>query len=223
MRYILFLFLILINIYYKFSRQINCPQYKCSMRGMTDNKCFSSIEEFLDGEMKTTIYLSKCSKEEKCSQTSWDPTIVNWSGNIRKSFGGEKCQSDADCYSQACDSHNFCQDKKVNEKCSNDKQCCKECVCIFDPTKGETSNEKICRPLVKLGEKCILDESDSSGLHSNCPIFSVCSNFLSTPDAKNGICVEQNSLELGENATNFHACKGNNIILLVDGYYVCSK
>lgn len=31
----------------------------------------------------------------------------------------EKCQSDADCYSQACDSHNFCQDKKVNEKCSN--------------------------------------------------------------------------------------------------------
>ena len=60
-------------------------------------------------------------------------------------------------------------------------------------------------------------------MHSNCPIFSVCSNFLSTPDAKNGVCVEQNSLEIGTNTTNFHACKGNNIILLKDGYYVCSN
>ena len=215
--------IILKNIINIFSRQINCPMFKCSMKGMTDNKCFSSIEEYNDGELKSTIYLSKCKNEEKCSQTSWDPSIGICSNNIRKSFGGEKCQSDADCYSQACDSHNFCQDKKVNEKCSNDKQCCKECVCIFDPTNGETANEKICRPLVKLGDKCILDESDKSGLHSNCPIFSVCTNFDSIPEAKNGVCVEQNSLEIGENSTNFHACKGNNIILLADGYYVCSN
>ena len=218
-----FLLILLIFIFYIFCDQIDCPIFKCSMKGMTDNKCFSSIEEYIDGEQKTTIYLNQCSKNEKCSQTSWDPSIGICSDNIRKSFGGEKCQSDADCYSQACDSHNFCQDKKVNEKCSNDKQCCKECVCIFDPSIGETSKDKTCRALVKLGDKCILDETEKSGLHSNCPIFSVCSNNLSTPDAINGICVEQNSLEIGENATNFHACKGNNIILLAEGYYVCSN
>lgn len=67
------------------------------------------------------------------------------------------------------------------------------------------------------------DETEKSGLYSNCPIFSVCSNNLSTPDAINGIYAEQNSLEIGENATNFHACKGSNIILLADGYYVCSN
>lgn len=223
MKRLYFLIILLDNIYYIFFRQINCPIFKCSMKGMTDNKCFSSIEEYTDGETKSTIYLSQCSKDEKCSQISWDPTIGICSNNIRKSFGGEKCQSDADCYSQACDSHNFCQDKKINEKCSNDRQCCKECVCIFDPTNGETANEKTCRPLVKLGDKCILDETDKSGLHSNCPIFSVCTNFFSNPDATNGICVEQNSLEIGTNATNFHACKGNNIILLIDGYYVCSN
>ena len=50
----------------------------------------------------------------------------------------------------------------------------------------------------------------------------MCSNFLSTPDAASGVCVEQNSLEIGKNATKFHTCKGNNIILLKDGYYVCS-
>ena len=50
----------------------------------------------------------------------------------------------------------------------------------------------------------------------------MCSNFLSTPDAASGVCVEQNSLEMGKNATNFHICKGNNIILLKDGYYICS-
>ena len=138
---------------------------------MTDNKCFSTIEEYIDGEAKTTIYLSQCSKSEKCSQTSWDPSIGICSHNIRKSFGGEKCQSDADCYSQACDSHNFCQDKKVNEKCTNDKQCCKECVCIFDPSNGETSSDKTCRSLVNLGDKCILDETDKSGFHSKCQIF----------------------------------------------------
>jgi len=190
---------------------------------MTDKKCFSSLEEYTEGSAKTTIYLSQCSKNEKCSRTSWDSTIGICSKNIRKSFGGESCQSDADCYSQACDSHNFCQDKKVNEKCTDDKQCCKECVCIFDPSNGETENDKTCRPLVKLGDKCILDESDKSGLHSNCPIFSVCSNSFSDPQAINGVCVEQNSLEIGENATNFHACKGNNIVLLVKGYYVCSN
>jgi hypothetical protein len=87
--------------------------------------------------------------------------------------------------------------------------------------KGETKNDKTCRPLVKLGQKCILDESDITGLHSNCPIFSVCSNFNSLPEARNGICVEQNSLNIGQNATNFHACIGNNIALLKEGYYVC--
>ena len=215
--------LILKNFFYIFSHHISCPHFKCSMKGMTDKKCFSSIEEYINGELKSTIYLSQCSKDEKCTQTSWDPSIGICSSNIRKSFGGEKCQSDADCYSQACDSHRFCQDKKINEKCSSDKQCCKECVCIHDPSIGETANDKTCRALVKLGDKCILDESDKSGLHSNCPIFSVCSNFVSTPDATNGVCVEQNSLEIGVNATNFRACKGNNIILLVDGYYVCSN
>ena len=102
-------------------------------------------------------------------------------------------KSDADFYSQACDSHNYYQDKKINEKNSNDKQCCKECVCIFDILNGESENDKTCRAIFKLGDKCILDETDKSGLHSNCPIFSVCSNFLSTPDAKNGVCVEQKS------------------------------
>ena len=58
---------------------------------------------------------------------------------------GETCKSDADCYSQACDSHNYCQDKKINENCSNDKQCCKECVYIFDPLNGESDNDKTCR------------------------------------------------------------------------------
>lgn len=216
------IFLTLKNIFI-INRQINCPSFKCSSKGMKDKKCFSSIEEYSDGEVKSTIYLSQCKKEEKCTQTSWDPSIGICSSNIRKSFGGETCKSDADCYSQACDSHNFCQDKKINEKCSNDKQCCKECVCIFDPLNGESENDKTCRALVKLGDKCILDETDKSGLHSNCPIFSVCSNFLSTPDATNGVCVEQNSLDIGTNATNFHACKGNNIILLKDGYYVCSN
>lgn len=218
-----FLLILIKNFFYAFSYRISCPVFKCSMRGMTDNKCFSSIEDYFDGELKTLNYLSQCSQKEKCSQTSWDPSIGICTNNIRKSFGGEKCQSDADCYSQLCDSHNYCQDKKINEKCSNDKQCCKECVCIFDPSIGETANDKTCRALVKLGEKCILDETDKSGLHSNCPIFSVCSNYDSTPDAKNGVCVQQNSLEIGTNATNFHACKGNNIILLADGYYVCSN
>ena len=220
----IFFFLIIVNkIIDVFTTKINCPRFKCSIKGMTDEKCFSSIEEYIDGETKTTIYLSKCSKNKKCSQTTWDPTIGVCLNNIRKSFGGEKCQSDADCFSQACDSHNYCQDKKINEQCSNDMQCCKECVCIFDPSLGETINDKTCRALVKLGDKCILDETDKSGLHSNCPIFSICTNFLSTPDSINGVCVEQNSLEIGINATNFHACKGNNIILLKDGYYVCSN
>ena len=218
-----FLLIIIKNIFYIISPKINCPTFKCSIKGMTDEKCFSSIEEYIGGEIKTTIYLSQCSKDQKCSKTTWDPTIGVCSKNIRKSFGGEKCQSDADCYSQVCDSHNICQDKKINEKCSNDMQCCKNCVCIFDPSLGETINDKTCRTLVKLGDKCILDETDKSGLHSNCPIFSVCTNFFSTPDAINGVCVEQNSLEIGINATNFRACKGNNIILLKDGYYVCSN
>ena len=190
---------------------------------MKDDKCYSRAEEYLDGKMQTTIYLSQCSNNQKCSKVSWDTSIGICTTNIRKAFGGESCESNADCFSQACGSHNFCQDKKINEKCSDDKQCCKECVCIFDPTIGETSNDKTCRPLVQLGEPCILDESDIMGLHSNCPIFSVCSNSESTPEAKNGICVEQNSLPIGENATNFHACVGNNIILLQEGYYVCAN
>ena len=200
-----------------------CPLFKCSSKGMKDNKCFSSAEEYIDGKMHTTIYLSQCSKNQKCTKVSWDPSIGTCTSNIRKSFGGESCESNADCFSQACGSHNICQDKKINERCSDDKQCCKECVCIFDPMKGETKNDKTCRPLVKLGEKCIMDESDIMGLHSNCPVFSVCSNFNSDPKARNGICVEQNSLNIGENATNFRACVGDNIVLLKDGYYVCAN
>ena len=94
-------------------------------------------------------------------------------------------------------------------------------VFAYDPLNGESENDKTCRILFKLGDKCILDETDKSGLHNNCQIFSVCSNFLSTPDATNGVWVEQNSLDIGTNATNFHVCKGNNIILLKEGYYVC--
>ena len=172
-----------LKIIFIINRQINCPSFKCFSKGMKDKKCFSSIEEYSNGEIKSTIYLSQCKKEEKCTQTSWDPSIGICSTYFFKSFWGETCKSDADCYSQACDSHNYCQDKKINEKCSNDKQCCKECACIFDPLNGESENDKICREIVKLGDKCIFDETDKYGLHSNCPIFSVCSNFISTPDA----------------------------------------
>ena len=214
---------IFILLFNKKTLQTECPLFKCSSKGMKDNKCFSSNEEYIDGKIQTTIYLSQCPKEQKCSKVSWDPSIGTCTPNIRKAFGGESCESNSDCYSQRCGFHNICQDKKLNEKCSDDKQCCKECVCIFDPMIGETPNDKTCRSLVKLGEKCILDENDITGLHSNCPIFSVCSNFESFPDARNGICVEQNSLSIGENATNFRACVGNNIILLKDGYYVCAN
>jgi len=210
-------------LFNKISTQTECPLFKCSSKSMKDNKCFSSDEEYIDGKIQTTIYLSQCPKNEKCSKVSWDLSIGTCTPNIRKAFGGESCESNADCYSQKCGSHNVCQDKKVSERCSDDKQCCKECACIFDPMIGETPNDKTCRPLVKLGEKCILDESDITGLHSNCPVFSVCSNYESTPEARNGICVEQNSLSIGENATNFRACVGNNIILLQDGYYVCAN
>ena len=221
--YIIYLISTFISLLYIISSQTDCPVFKCSTQGMKDDKCFSSAEEYIDGKIQKTVYLSQCSKDKKCSKVSWDPTIGTCTSNIRKSFGGETCESSADCFSQDCGSHNICQDKKLNERCSDDKQCCKECVCIFDPTIGETPNDKTCRPLVKLGEKCILDESDIMGLHSNCPIFSVCSNNDSTPDARNGYCVEQNSLDIGENATNFHACIGNNIVLLQDGYYVCAN
>ena len=221
--YIIYILIISNFFIYITSFKTDCPVYKCSMNGMKDDKCFSRGDEYIDGKMQTTIYLSQCTNGRKCSKVSWDPSIGVCTTNIRKAFGGEKCQSNADCYSQDCDSHNVCQDKKIDEKCSDDKQCCKECVCIFDPLIGQTPNDKTCRPLVKLGEKCILDESDPMGLHSDCPIFSVCSNFDSKPDAKNGIYVEQNSLPIGENATNFQACIGNNIILLQDGYYVCAN
>ena len=86
------------------------------MKGMIDNKCFSSIEEYIDGEQKTTINLNQCSKNEKCSQTSWDPSIDICSDNICKSFSGEKCQSDADCYTQACDHIIFVRIKNVQMK-----------------------------------------------------------------------------------------------------------
>ena len=222
--YIKILPIIILHLSYDLiNSQTECPIFKCSSHIMKDDKCFASAEEYIEGKMQTTIYLSQCAQNQKCSKVSWDTTIGTCTSNIRKAFGGETCESNADCFSQACSSHKFCQDKKINERCSDDKQCCKECVCIFDPTIGETPNDKTCRPLVKLGESCILDETDMMGLHSNCPIFSVCSNFYSTPDAKNGICVEQNSLDIGENATNFHACIGNNIILLQDGYYVCAN
>ena len=224
MKSIYFLIIIIFNeIYYIFTAQTQCPLFKCSMRGMKDDKCYSSAEEYIEGKIQPIIYLSQCSKDQKCSQVSWDTSIGICTSNIRKGFGGEKCNSNADCFSQSCDSHMVCQDKKINEKCSDDKQCCKECVCIYDPMIGENSNDKTCRPLVKLGEKCILDESDITGLHSNCPIFSVCSNFNSEPTSRNGICVEQNSLDIGENATNFQACIGNNIVLLKEGYYVCGN
>lgn len=70
-----FLFILLIKNFYSFCDQIDCPIFKCSMKGMTDKKCFSSIEEYIDREQKTTIYLNQCSKNEKCCQTSWDPSI----------------------------------------------------------------------------------------------------------------------------------------------------
>ena len=98
---------------------------------MKDKKCFSSIEEYSDGEIKSTVYLSQFKKEEKCTQASWDPSIEICLTNIRKSFWEETCKSDEDCYSQIWDSHNYCQDKKINEKCSNDKQCCKECAFVY--------------------------------------------------------------------------------------------
>ena len=221
--YIIYITSIFNLLFNKIFSQKECPLFKCSSKSMKDDKCYSSTEEYIDGKLHSTIYLSQCSKNEKCTKTSWDSSIGICTSNIRKSFGGETCESNADCYSQACGSRNYCQDKKINEKCSDDKQCCKECVCIFDPTIGETPNDKTCRPLVKLGEKCILDETDKRGLHSNCPIFSVCSNFESFPEATNGICVKQNSLPLGHNSTNFRACVGNNIILLQEGYYVCAN
>ena len=68
------IFLTLKNIFI-INRQINCPSFKCSSKGTKDKKCFSSIEEYYDGEIKSTIYLSKCKKEEKYTQTSWDPSI----------------------------------------------------------------------------------------------------------------------------------------------------
>ena len=80
------IFLTLKNIFI-INRQINCPSFKCSSKGMKDKKCFSSIEEYSDGEIKSTIYLSQCKKEEKCTQTSWDPSIGICSPNIRKSLG----------------------------------------------------------------------------------------------------------------------------------------
>ena len=63
------IFLTLKNIFI-INRQINCPLFKCSSKGMKDKKCFSSIEEYSDGEIKSTIYLSQCKKEEKCTQIS---------------------------------------------------------------------------------------------------------------------------------------------------------
>ena len=47
--------------------------------------------------------------------------------------------------------------------------------------------------------------------------------FFIYSEITNRVCVEQNSLEIGINATNFHVCKGNNIILLKDRYYLCSN
>ena len=70
------------------NRQINCPSFKCSSKGMKDKKCFPSIKEYSDGEIKFT-YLSKCKKDEKCTQTTWDPSIGIYSTLIRKSFGGK--------------------------------------------------------------------------------------------------------------------------------------
>lgn len=203
--------------------QITCPLFKCSSSGMNDNKCLSILQETIMGDTKIIYNLSQCKNKKKCSLISWDSTIGVCVPNIRKSFGGEKCSSDSDCFSQACNNHKICQNKEINEKCSDDKECSREAVCIFDASNGETLSDRTCRPLVKLGEKCILDEADISGFHSNCPAFSVCSNPFSTPDATNGICFEQNSLKIGENSTNFHACQGNNIILLKKGYYVCAN
>lgn len=221
-----YIFFIIITFYkhiYIYCQRQNCPLYKCSLNGMTDKKCFSRIIDTFNGEENEIIHLKQCSNKEKCSYTSWDSSIGLCITNIRKSFGGEKCKSDADCYSQFCSSSKHCNNINLNEKCTDDKECSKDAVCIFDSQNDETNNDKTCRSLVKLGENCILDETDKSGLHSNCPIFSVCTNFNSVPDAKNGICVEQNSLKIGTNSTNFRACQGNNIILLKNGYYVCSN
>jgi len=33
-------------------------------------------------------------------------------------------------------------------------------MCIFDPLNRESENDKTCRALVKLGDKCIFDETD---------------------------------------------------------------
>lgn len=205
------------------SRDITCPTYKCSVQEMTDSKCLSVLHETLTSKNKVIYNLSSCGKSKKCSLLSWDNSIGLCVPNIRKSFGGEKCSSDLDCFSQACNDHNICQNKELNEKCFDDKECSKEAVCIYDSSNGETPSDKTCRHLVKIGENCILDESDISGFHSNCQVFAVCSNPFSSIDATNGICVEQNSLEVGKNATNFRACKGNNIILIKEGYYVCAN
>ena len=83
-----FLIFLTLKSFFIINRQINCPSFKCSIKGMKDKKCFSSIEEYSDGEIKSTIYLSQSRKDEKCTQTSWDPSIGICSPSIGKSFGG---------------------------------------------------------------------------------------------------------------------------------------
>ena len=84
-----FLIFLTLKSFFIINRQINCPSFKCSIKGMKDKKCFSSIEEYSDGEIKSTVYLSQFKKEEKCTQASWDPSIRICSTNIRKSLGGK--------------------------------------------------------------------------------------------------------------------------------------
>ena len=59
-----FLIFLTLKIIFINNRQINCPSFKYSSKGMKDKKCFSSIEEYSDGEIKSTIYLSQCKKKK---------------------------------------------------------------------------------------------------------------------------------------------------------------